>query len=453
MKKNNYILLALLPFLFFPFSCYEETAIPVEASFVAEFIEGDQSAPVQIQITNHSQGAEAYQWTFEGATPATSTDKNPGTIAYEEAGTYTITLLATNTDGEESSYAQQITVYDQINLDFSVEVADSNYPPAEAAITNHTAGVGLTYEWTFTGGNPSSSTEQHPNNIVYENPGDYQITLAVSNGFESFEQTQIITVLPDIEAAFDWSVNFEDEDYQAPVTLTLNNQSISATSYQWTFPGGAPSASTEENPTVTFNAPGTYTLTLVADNGKHTATSEQEITIYPDTNLKTFTNVKFGINPAHNNNAIGAFFSTTTGESYTSNQVNALNGAGIDVVFSGLNYLFSFNKFIAPDTASSNGFMVIPDATHTKFINSQEICGCGGLTDTQFDTMTDDTLLQPIVITETPAGLQAFNHVMLPRIVLFQTADGRKGAIKIKGFISDGNNSYIDTDIKVQKQP
>lgn len=40
---------------------------------------------------------------------------------------------------------------------------------------------------------------------------------------------------------------------------------------------------------------------------------------------------------------------------------------------------------------------------------------------------------------------------MANRIVLFETANGRKGAIKIKEYVSNGAESYIVVDIKMQK--
>nr|WP_231552180.1 hypothetical protein [Capnocytophaga canimorsus] len=46
-----------------------------------------------------------------------------------------------------------------------------------------------------------------------------------------------------------------------------------------------------------------------------------------------------------------------------------------------------------------------------------------------------------------------FNKDLIPRIVLFQTFDGRKGAIKIKEYISEGAQSYLLVDIKIQKIP
>ncbi|MDN3693614.1 hypothetical protein QWZ06_15620 [Chryseobacterium tructae] len=58
-----------------------------------------------------------------------------------------------------------------------------------------------------------------------------------------------------------------------------------------------------------------------------------------------------------------------------------------------------------------------------------------------------------INVSETNAGKAPFTNSVIPRVVLFQTADGRKGAIKIKNFVTNGPNSYVVVDIKVQKQP
>lgn len=40
------------------------------------------------------------------------------------------------------------------------------------------------------------------------------------------------------------------------------------TSWSWSFPGGTPSTSTTQNPTVTYSTPGTYDVTLTATNGQ-----------------------------------------------------------------------------------------------------------------------------------------------------------------------------------------
>jgi PKD repeat protein len=53
------------------------------------------------------------------------------------------------------------------------------------------------------------------------------------------------------------------------------------TSYSWSFPGGLPATSTATNPSVTYNTPGTYSVTLTATNqwGSKTITQTNIITV------------------------------------------------------------------------------------------------------------------------------------------------------------------------------
>jgi len=57
-------------------------------------------------------------------------------------------------------------------------------------------------------------------------------------------------------------------------TVTYTDASLlSPTSWSWTFPGGTPSSSTAQNPTITYNTPGTYSVTLVASNANGTGST------------------------------------------------------------------------------------------------------------------------------------------------------------------------------------
>jgi PKD repeat protein len=55
------------------------------------------------------------------------------------------------------------------------------------------------------------------------------------------------------------------------------------TSWSWSFPGGTPSSSTAQNPTVVYNTAGTYNATLTATNasGNNTMTISSYVTINP----------------------------------------------------------------------------------------------------------------------------------------------------------------------------
>lgn len=433
-------------------SCYEESYVAVEAKFATEFKDGDESIPVYIELENLSKGADTYTWEFEGGSPATSDKKEPGAVLYSAPGSYTIKLTVSNVDGEKDSYEQKIEIKDAINIVFTKEILQSDYPPVEVKFTNNTQGQGLTYLWSFEGGSPSSSDVKDPPNVLFANPGKHTVKLSVSNGFETFHKTDTIYVKENIIADFSWETAYEDYDYQAPVKLFMENFSQYAISYQWSFPGGSPATSTEENPQVIYSQPGTYTITLTSSNGKTTQVKQQEITIHPDTRIYILENIKLGVNNAHNTNTIGAFYSTKLRKSFTANEVNAQVGSDIDIAFQGQNNSFSYNKFIAPTQVNQYGFTSIPNATQTLFINSQEICNCGlNFTEAQFDAMLNDSPLQNLNIPNSIAGQQQFGN-QLPRIVLFKTQDGRKGAIKIKQFVAGAlNQSYILCDIKVQK--
>ncbi len=65
----------------------------------------------------------------------------------------------------------------------------------------------------------------------------------------------------------------------APLTTGFANDSENATSYQWLFPNGQPASSTEFEPSVTFELPGIYPVSLIATNGQVSDTSSFNITV------------------------------------------------------------------------------------------------------------------------------------------------------------------------------
>ncbi|WP_343748316.1 M43 family zinc metalloprotease [Fluviicola sp.] len=67
------------------------------------------------------------------------------------------------------------------------------------------------------------------------------------------------------------SIQFTDQSYNA------------ATGWNWTFAGGSPANSATQNPTITYNTPGTYAVKLVATDGSSNSTSDVAayITVLP----------------------------------------------------------------------------------------------------------------------------------------------------------------------------
>ncbi|CAL2094925.1 PKD repeat protein [Tenacibaculum sp. 190524A05c] len=448
MRRVLYFLLISIAFV----ACIDEVALPVEAKFETEIVDGDNSAPVRVKITNETEGADTYSWSFEGGNPSTSSDRNPGTIIYEQEGEYTIILEASNRDGSSDRQEINIQVKPTITIGFTATIIDNNFSPVEVEIVNTTQGA-TSFNWTFEGGNPASSTDENPSNVIFTTPGEHKIKLQVSNGEEQFEMEETIEVAPLLVADFDYSVAPEDDDFQVPVKLSLENKSISATNYVWTFQGANINSSTDKNPEIEFTTPGVYNIELKSSNSKVEETITKTIEVFENTNLRVLENVELGINTAHNDNIKGAYYSTENRTVYTKDEITDEIGKTIDIAFFGLNSDFTFNRFVSPDDVQSFAFDMIPNATKTKFINRLEDCNCGiSFTSSDFDAMINDTSIKDLVITETPEGLKEFDNTVIPRIIIFQTASNKKGVIKIKEFVNDGLNSFIRVDIKMQKE-
>jgi PKD repeat protein len=141
------------------------------------------------QSTNEPQ---SYLWTFEGATPSSSTDQNPTEIQYKNAGKYTVTLVVSNSAGNNT-----ITKTDYIKVvNPLAPVAD--FTASDTTIleemyvnfTDLTTKSPTEWEWTFEGGEPATSTEQNPQRIVYNSPGVYTVTLKAANSDASATTTK-----------------------------------------------------------------------------------------------------------------------------------------------------------------------------------------------------------------------------------------------------------------------
>jgi PKD repeat protein len=65
-------------------------------------------AGIEVQFINNSKGATSYQWSFGDANNSTSSDTN-STFAYDNGGTYTVTLTALSAVGE-TSFSKEITL-------------------------------------------------------------------------------------------------------------------------------------------------------------------------------------------------------------------------------------------------------------------------------------------------------------------------------------------------------
>ena len=234
---------------------------PQPDEVVADFVvPASLPAGQPVTMQNRSQNATSYFWSFEGATPATSTEENP-TITYTRTGTFAITLFVTNGANNDTKTVY-VNVMDLANADFTASATTIN--AGESVTFTNTSVNATTYFWTFAGGDPQNSTDVNPT-VTYNTPGSYSVTLfaASENSNDTETKTAYITVLPVTSADFVASAT----EVFVGDSVAFTNLSENATSFFWTFEGAIPENSTEENPVVTYNEPGYYDVTLFATNG------------------------------------------------------------------------------------------------------------------------------------------------------------------------------------------
>ena len=108
-----------------------------------------------------------------------------------KAGTYTLTFTANG----YYPHQETVTIADgeTVNLNVQLEAGEGLLPDFTASttavslgssvnFTDQTWGANLvSWQWTFEGGTPATSTVQNPTNIRYDAIGDYDVTLTVTN--------------------------------------------------------------------------------------------------------------------------------------------------------------------------------------------------------------------------------------------------------------------------------
>jgi len=149
--------------------------------------------------------------------------------------------------------------------------------PLPVRFTDRSTGNPVSWEWKF--GDGGSSKERNPV-YTYESPGEYTVSLTVSNRFGSDTVTKVDPVRvesPELPAADFSAVPVSGG---APLVVKFTDgSSNSPTAWFWDFGDGA--TSDEQNPFHTYAEAGTYTVSLTADNaaGSANVTKHDYITI------------------------------------------------------------------------------------------------------------------------------------------------------------------------------
>ncbi|MCD6380117.1 PKD domain-containing protein, partial [bacterium] len=234
--------------------------------------------PLGVSFTDGSTG-DITSWSWSFGDDSTSTDQSPS-HTYEDAGSFTVTLIATNTCGPDTMIK---TDYITVDLPPAPVAVFSGSPtsdclPLEVSFTDGSTGDITSWSWDF--GDDSTSVLQSPSH-TYAAPGIYTVTLTVTGpgGSDDEIKTDYITVGDVVTASFAAS------DTSGPSPLTVDFTDLSTgdpDSWSWNF--GDDSTSTDQSPSHIYVDAGSFTVTLIASNvcGQDTTTLDITVTTTTD---------------------------------------------------------------------------------------------------------------------------------------------------------------------------
>ena len=283
----------------------------------------------------------SWEWTFEGGTPATSNEQNPSGIMYSNPGLFDVSL--TVSDGTNS---QTITKNDYIHATIDIIMENTtittclgtfydtggsanNYSDDEDITMTFMPGTSgamiqcefttfnvedesnCDYDWLKIYDGNSTSAYLIGKYCGTDSPGTITATNAegaITFQFHSDGSVNKPGWAANIgcegsalapQADFTADATSIDEGQQVQFT---DNSTNSPTSWEWTFEGGEPATSNEQNPSVTYATGGVYDVALTVSNvyGSDTKTMTDYITVNPVTGVgSTYPErVKIYPNPA-----------------------------------------------------------------------------------------------------------------------------------------------------------
>jgi large repetitive protein len=209
--------------------------------------------PVDVKLTNNSEGADDYNWNLGNGKQSKDTD--PG-VTYNKAGDYPISLIATNMYNCSDTSELIYHAYNNPVAAFSVS-SPIGCDPFKVVFDNKSE-YGIKYYWIF--GDNTYSADAVPEH-TFNGKGIYTVSLKVTGGgdcADSITKRDFITTNPSPVSDFDYT-RINDLD-----TIEFHNHSSGAISYLWNFGDGQ--TSVEDDPWHRYFNYGKYTVSLTTEN-------------------------------------------------------------------------------------------------------------------------------------------------------------------------------------------
>ncbi len=278
-------------------SVQENISVSVNLSPIAAFSQTNTvgCAPLTVNFLNQSlHNPTDFNWQFEGGSPSSSNEMSPQ-VSYQIPGTYDVILEVQNDVGSDLEVKQNLVTVNPGPVASFIHSING----ATAIFTNTSSSFN-SVEWDF--GDGSSSMLVNPTHTYSEN-GIYTVSLTVNNdcGTDIFLQNIVISAFA--EPGFIIQ-NFEN---CTPFQANFVNASINANTVFWQFPGGIPSSSSSNFPSVSYEEPGVYDVVMTVSNGLGSVSETFEgIMLINDTPSADFEYSHLGLNYSFENESLYA---------------------------------------------------------------------------------------------------------------------------------------------------
>ncbi|MBS3770813.1 MAG: PKD domain-containing protein [Bacteroidales bacterium] len=252
----------------------------LRADFVIEDDEACPPFPVTFENSSVGNPSDTYQWTVtnlnNGNTEASESfsDKSSFSHTFENEDPvvkeFEVELLATNDDGCQSVYLDTITVYHDVDADFTMDRVEGCNPLRISFSDSANVPQGTDYSWNFGDGATSALEDPEHTFFNYDRAQDtnYTIGLEVISPYECRDDTsKTITVYHQPKARFD----IDTTSSCPPLEATMEDQSVGHDLWQWRFGDGNTNSS---DAVVSHSYPNTTNDVKPYDLELHVETSE-----------------------------------------------------------------------------------------------------------------------------------------------------------------------------------
>jgi len=326
-------------------SRYNTVTVNVEldaGALMADFTASSTTVTIgtPVNFTDLSYGNPvSWHWTFEGGTPATSSEKNPQGILYLETGNFDVSLTVTDANGNEQTMFKEN--YISVNAEFFMTNTtvttctgifydsggeNGNYGNNENHVMTFMPGTegakiivqflsfnvefqsSCNYDWlkiyngtttsapligTYCGTNSPGTINATSQSgaLTFHFTSDNSVTMPGWKALISCSEV----LLPPTAGFWSDTAHIVQGDTIHFYDASLHNP----TSWQWTFEGGTPETSSLQNPVIVYNVPGTYDVTLTVTNaqGSNTKTIENFVTVDSTIGIAKLAKSKFVVYP------------------------------------------------------------------------------------------------------------------------------------------------------------